>query len=834
MFYSDAIEASSILGLTLTKRQNAPMCGVPHHAARTYIARLLKAGKKVAICEQLGQAGKGRGIIERDVVELITPGSVVDDEYLESGENNFIVALGSFGDQLGLAWLDASTGEFRAESFPANDLDRLKRGLFSLAPKELIVRESILEENDIAKLIAEHSSIVLNRLPDWIFSIDQGRKVLLEHFGTKSLKGFGFNDNDPAVAAAGALLEYLKDALKLSPEHIRALKTSGSKDYVVIDEASQKNLEITKNLRDSRKDYSLLGVLDYTKTAMGARAIRFRLERPLKDPKSINKRLDSVSALYKEQRVLERIRSILASCRDLERLASRLAMNRASSKDIVALKSTIEAAISINIALPDTAPAQLSVFEDKSEKDTASTVVDFIAKAICDEPATSPGDGNIIRDAWNADLDRLRAIKKDAHGVLEAYLLEEREKSGLPSIKLRYNRILGYYLELSKTASQGAPAHFVRRQSISTAERYTTERLADLESDINSASERIVELESTLFSAVLDKLKPNVDLLFKIASKIAEIDCSASLAWAATLRGYVRPIVDNSSILEVKAGRHPVVEAYLPNSSFVPNSLSLDGNAVRFALLTGPNMAGKSTFLRQNALIVLMAQAGSFIPAAGARIGAVDRIFCRVGAQDNLARGESTFLLEMHETAGILNNASSSSLVIMDEVGRGTGTLDGLAIAWAVSEYVLDVSLCRTLFATHYHELTALKHDHLTDLSMAVEEKAGEVVFLRQVVPGPATGSYGIHVAKIAGIPNSVVARAEEIRALLEEKEGTKLTEDSGLALSMNDSKKNKSTKSELFSIEELIINELKNLDPDSITPIEALNRLSTIKKALK
>ncbi len=833
MFFSDAVEASGILGLTLTKRQNAPMCGVPHHAAKAYIGKLLKAGKKVAICEQLGQASKGRGIIDRGVVELITPGSVVDDDYLDSSANNFLVALGAFGKVLALAWIDASTGEFRAESFPVTELERLKRALYSLAPRELIVRESVLDEQEIAKLIAEHPLLVLNRLPDWVFSIDQGRKKLLDHFKTNSIKGFGFNDNDPALAAAGALLEYIEDALKVKPDHIRALKSSDSSNHVIIDEASQKNLEISKNLRDGSKEYSLLGVLDYTKTAMGSRALRQRLERPLRNPDAINNRLDAVSVLYKEQRALERIRSILASVRDLERLASRLAMDRASPKDLVALKITIEASISLSSALPDAASSKLFLFSDADKKTAAADFAGLISTAISEEPANSPSDGMVIRKGWDAELDRLRSIKADAHSVLEAYLLEEREKNGLPGLKLRYNRILGYYLELSKAASQAAPDHFIRRQSISSGERYTSERLVELESDINSASERIIELESSLLRSVLDKLKPGIDMLFELAIKLAELDCSASLAWAATLKGYVRPIVDNSLVLEVKDGRHPVVEAYMPSSSFIPNSLELDGNKIRFALITGPNMAGKSTFLRQNALIVLMAQAGSFIPASGARIGVVDRIFCRVGAQDNLARGESTFLLEMHETASILNNASPSSLVIMDEVGRGTGTLDGLSIAWAVSEYVLDVSLCRTLFATHYHELTAIKHKSLKDLSMAVEERAGEVVFLRQLVAGPATGSYGIHVAKIAGIPQSVVDRAEEIRFQLEQQEGSKLAASSAASVTAFPKRKSMAKTAELFSAEELVINELRGMDPDKMTPIEALNRLHAIKKTL-
>ncbi|MBU0928014.1 MAG: DNA mismatch repair protein MutS, partial [Spirochaetes bacterium] len=768
MFYGDAVEASALLGLTLTHRQAAPMCGVPHHAARGYIARLLRAGKKVAICEQLASPGKGKGIIERGVVEVVTPGSVVDDDYLESGSNNYIIAFGAFGGSMAVAWADASTGEFRAESFQLSDVERLRREVYRLSPREAIVRESTLDDAAVSRVLAENPGIVLNRYPDWTFSVEQGRSVLLRHFGTKSLKGFGFDDSDPAVAAAGALLEYLRDSVKVEPTQFRTLKGAEDAAHVAIDESSQKNLEIDRNLRDGGTAFSLLGVVDYTRTAMGARSLRSRLQRPLREPGAINARLDRVEALYRDQRSLERLRASLGSCRDLERLASRLAMDKAAPKDLVALRDTIAAALTLNEALPAGAPPGLSVLAEPERRAAAESLVATISRAVADDPAPSPADGPVIRAGWDAGLDELRAIRADAHGVLEAYLEEERAATGLSGLRVRYNKIIGYYLELSKGAAQGAPSHFIRRQTIANGERFTTERLGALESEINGAAERIVELERSLFSGLRSGLREFAPALFDAAYELADLDCSASFAWAATVRGYTRPVVDDSVVLDVEGGRHPVVEAYLPSGEFVPNDLSLDGEGTGFALITGPNMAGKSTFLRQNALIALLAQAGSFVPAARARVGAVDRIFCRVGAQDNLARGESTFLLEMHETASILNNAGPRSLVVMDEVGRGTGTLDGLSIAWAVSEHVLDECGSRTLFATHYHELTALRHPRLVDLSMAVEERAGEVVFLKRVVRGPAAGSYGIHVARLAGVPLRVIARAEEIRASLE------------------------------------------------------------------
>ncbi|OHD27658.1 MAG: DNA mismatch repair protein MutS [Spirochaetes bacterium GWB1_59_5] len=861
MFYGDAVEASALLNLTLTHRQEAPMCGVPHHAARAYVARLLRAGKKVAICEQLAAPGKGKGIIERGVVEVVTPGSVVDDDYLESGANNYLVAFGAFGDSMALAWADASTGEFRAVSFPRADVERLRRELYRLSPREAIVRESVLDDDTVARVLAENPGIMLNRYPDWTFSVEQGRAVLLKHFGTKSLKGFGFDDDAPSIAAAGALLEYLKDSVKVEPTQFRTLRGSEDSEHVAIDESSQKNLEIVRNLRDGGVAFSLLGVVDHTRTAMGTRALRQRLQQPLRSASAINGRLDAVEALYRDQRALERIRAALGSCRDLERLTSRLAMDKANPKDLVALRDTISAALTLDSALPAGAPSGLSVLAVAARRDAAVAFVGTLTRAIAEDPALTPADGSVIKAGWNAELDALRALRADAHGVLEAYLEEERAATGLSGLRVKYNKIIGYYLELSKGAAQGAPAHFMRRQTIASGERYTTERLGALESEINGAAERIVDLERVLFAEFRSGLRAYAPELFETARELADLDCAASFAWAATVHGYTRPVVDESIVLNVEGGRHPVVEAYLPSGDFVPNDLELDGNGTGFALITGPNMAGKSTFLRQNALIVLLAQAGSFVPAQSARIGVVDRIFCRVGAQDNLARGESTFLLEMHETASILNNAGPLSLVIMDEVGRGTGTLDGLSIAWAVSEHVLDECGSRTLFATHYHELTALRHDRLVDLSMAVEERAGEVVFLKRVAKGAATGSYGIHVARLAGVPLSVVARAEQIRDALEADEARLFVEagdhdtDTVDSVASTEDGPGASARAVrripvpvrgtsgstnrapepggLFSVEELVLDELRSLDIDRMTPLDALSRLAAVKKAL-
>lgn len=859
MFNSDAIEASALLNLTLTKRQDAPMCGVPHHAAKTYIAKLLKAGRKVAICEQLSPPGRGKGIIERGVVEVLTPGAVVDDDYLVSGENNYIAALGLFGQAVSFAWADASTGEFRAESLSIDDAEALRRELSRVGPRELLVRESSLGDPRISALLAEREGLVLDRYPDWTFSVEQGRAALARHFGVASMRGFGFDDDDPALAGAGAIVEYLRDSAKVDPRQLATLKGSDDAERVILDDSSRRNLELDRNLRDGGKAYTLLGVIDFTKTAMGARELRRRLLRPLRSSTEINARLDAVEALHRDQKSLERVRSSLATCRDLERLASRLATGKAGPRDLVSLRETVKTALKIDDALPAGRAPGLSVCSEPERRDRMTSLVGVLDAALLDEPAFSPADGDVMRAGWDAELDRQRALRADAHAVIEAYLEEEKAATGLAGLRIRYNRIIGYYLELSKASAGSAPPHFIRRQSLSNGERFSTERLAALESDIHGAAERIVELEKASFSGLCERVRPMSGELAGTAAELASLDCSASLAWAATARDYVRPEVDDSLELSIHGGRHPVVEAYLPTGEFVPNDLALDGAGVRFALITGPNMAGKSTYLRQNALIVILAQAGSFVPARSARVGAVDRVFCRVGAQDNLARGESTFLLEMHETAGILNNAGPRSLVVMDEVGRGTGTLDGLSIAWAVSEHVLDACESRALFATHYHELTALRHDRLVDLSMAVDEREGDVIFRKHVVPGPSAGSYGIHVAKLAGVPQAVVERAKGIRATLESGEarlggiawekpdapadhGTAVGTDIRFAEAggrrRDDGVAGKRSvrlpdDGFLFSAEELALDELRGLDPDSMTPLEALNRLSALKKAL-
>jgi DNA mismatch repair protein MutS len=863
MFFEDAVEISALLNLTLTKRQGEPMCGVPYHAARSYIARLLKAGKKVAICEQLTEPGKGKGLVERDVVEVITPGTALDEDFLDQSSDNFLAALCSSRERLCLAWVDISTAEFRAFSFPDDSApaveERLRIELFRLAPRELLLQQSLMERPEVANCLDEHPSIIINRLPDWSFGGAEDAEAIRRRFGLATLKGRGFEDDAPELQAAEALLRYVDDTAAAAAVHLPPPLAYVSDDYVSIDDSSQKNLELVQNLQDASRNFSLLEVLDFTKTAPGSRLLRHWVLEPLRDRPRIEERLDAVDFLYRDQRLLASLREVLGRVLDTERLSSRVAMDKAHAKDLLALRDSLEACEAARLLLAKAGAGGLLVEGvDDAAVDLSTGIRDLIGRGIKEEPSILLTEGDLIREGYDEELDRLHAIKDDSRAVLEAYLEEERAASGIAGLRVRYNRIIGYYLEVSKGKLESVPSYFIRRQSLVNGERYTTARLAELESEINGATESIVDRERRLFLDLRDKVKAGVPSLLALARVAAVQDCLAAFAWAATVRGYSRPVLCEDGRLRIVEGRHPVVEAHLPSGSFIPNGIELqaasapradaegpeakgpDGSRASFALITGPNMAGKSTFLRQTALIVLMAQAGSFVPALEAEIGLVDRIFCRVGAQDNLARGESTFLVEMHETARILNTATAASLVVMDEVGRGTSTIDGLAIAWAVSEDLLHRLGSRTLFATHYHELTAIAHPRLRNLSLAVSENDGEVVFLKRIEEGPAAGSYGIHVARLAGLPEKVLERAAAVQAELSKKEKSLAGAELQAALPpaaagrRGPDERKRPIQGGLFDPGELVLAELASLDMDRLAPLDALNRLAALKKQLQ
>ena len=837
MFENDAREASSLLDLTLTQRNGVPMCGIPYHASSTYISRILAAGKKVAICEQMTPPGKG--LVSRDVIEVITPGTVLDDSYLTRNANNYLMAIGRVGDRLSLAYADLSTGEFAATSFRYEVREEmLKKELHRLAPREVITQESLLVEDEVTRrLLGEREGLLVDRYPDWSFDFAACRTRLERQLGVANLKGFGIRDDSPEILAAGVVLEYLGETAKRALDHVSSLSVYAERNFVDLDEATQKNLELLANMQDGSRKYSLWEVLDQTRTSPGARRLRRWILTPLKSAAAIGDRLDAVEAIYREQVLLARLRDALGRVLDLERLTARVAMERAHAKDLLAIRATLEAVIAIGELLAQ-APVERTGIDSASRavlsrlaapiRDRSaviSALAELLARAIDEEPAIVLTEGNLIRRGFDSELDRLHGLKDNAREILEQYLAEERQKTGIASLKLRYNKIIGYYFEVTKSNLPLVPPHFVRRQSLIGGERYTTDRLADLESGINDASEKIVEIERALFLEVRARVKAELPCLLALCEAVSELDVSQALAFAATVHGYTRPRISEDTRLFIRDGRHPVVEAHLPGGAFVPNSIRCDGEGKPFVILTGPNMAGKSTFLRQVALIVLMAQAGSFVPAAEAEIGIVDSIFCRVGASDNLARGESTFLVEMNETAHILRAATARSLIIMDEIGRGTSTRDGLAIAWAVSAYILARIGARTLFATHFHELTAFVHDRIANLSMDVREGGGEIVFLKRVREGPSSNSYGIHVARLAGIPAEALGLAEEKLRELNAAVGSPSTPPVMNAPAVAHAADG--LQPLLFSAEEIVLRDLMSIPLDRITPLEALNRLA-------
>ncbi|MCL2190462.1 MAG: DNA mismatch repair protein MutS [Treponema sp.] len=850
MFAEDAKEVSALLNLTLTSRNGLPMCGIPYHAAHSYIGRLLRHGKKIAICEQVSdQISKGKKVMERRVVEVITPGTTVDEDYLDREQPNYLAGLSAGGRLCSFAYIDLSTGGFYATSFPLGDSpgdtspDRLGQELERLQVREMLVQESLLEENPgVARALCDRPGLVLNRWADWLFDMEGSRKRLERQFGVAGLKGFGLEDDSPEILSAGALLEYLDTTAKSLLPHVRSITVYGDGEFVGIDESSQRNLEIVRNLRDGSVKFTLLEVMDETRCAMGKRLLRRRVLHPLRDLGRIRDRLDMLETLYRDQGSLGILRDFLGKTPDLERLSSRLAMDRAHGKDMLSIKNALDSCGAIK-DLRDRLGLRCE-FDSGPGGDSRAggfarlmDLRDLLERGICDDPSIVLTEGKLIREGYSPELDSLRVLCDSGRKLLEAYLEEEKLVTGIPSLKIRYNRLIGYFFEVTKAHLYKVPKHFIRRQGIVGGERFSTERLVALESDINGAQDRIFEMERVLFVEIREKAKLLLGELSAEACRVAELDVAQSLARAAALRGWVRPELDDSGALEIRAARHPVVEAHLGRGEFIPNDIVLGARAhagaesPSFAMITGPNMAGKSTYLRSAALIALMAQMGSFIPATAGRIGLCDRIYCRVGASDNLARGESTFLVEMNETACILNTAGGKSLVIMDEVGRGTGTNDGLSIAWAVSEELLGRVGCRTFFATHYHELSMLSHPRIVNRSMEVQEKDGRIIFLRRLREGPTSESYGIHVARLAGLSDAVLDRARQIMERLRERDAGLGPSGAAGGDAARPPETTTSAPAGLSRDAAAVIREIRDLDPNLITPIQALGLLGEWKQ---
>lgn len=826
MFNEDAIEVSRLLNLTLTHRGDNPMCGIPYHASKIYIARLLRMGKKIAIAEQIGEIAK-KGLTERKVVEVITPGTATESEYLDGGSNNFLASAYVEKGRASLAYVDVTTGEFRATSFSERNFrENFSKELGRCSPREIILPEKLRSNRDVSAVLESLSISSVSWYPDWHFNSKTCYDRLVKQFRTVNLSSFSLSEDSIEVPPAGFLLDYIEKTTNAASSHIRSIYVYKDSSFVIMDDSSRKNLEITSNLRDGSVQYTLLECVNNEKTAMGSRLVRDWLSFPLTDEKMIHARQNHVQYFVDNQNFLHKERDLLDGILDIERLAARIAMDRAHAKDLQALKNSLALWLKAREKFSD------GVFSFSDVGD-AKKIVDLIENAIDDDPATVFTEGRIIKSGWSEELDRWKKIQRDFNAVLEEYAEQERNATGIQNLKIKNTGNLGFFIEVTRGKLDKVPPHFIMKRTLVNADRYTTEKLQELESNLNESGTRIIELEHDLFIEVRNELKKHVPYLQAVAQEIAYADVTSSFAESALSKGWVRPEISGDSLeFTIVEGRHPVVEQHLPKGEFVPNDLNLysDCSKKSFSLITGPNMAGKSTYLRQNALIALLAQTGSFVPASSAKIGIVDRIFCRVGASDNLAKGESTFLVEMTETARILRSATEKSLVIMDEVGRGTSTEDGLSIAWAVSEYLLNEIKCKTLFATHYHELTRLDHDAIKLLCMAVSENGSEIVFLRKVIEGASANSYGIHVARLAGIPDAVIDRAQEILEKIQKDAGDESLVPETLKTGQ---KKAMTYAGGLFSEEELVINEILSADADNMTPMAALQAIARWKTSL-
>ena len=827
MFMDDAVEVSRLLNLTLTHRGDKPMCGIPCHASKVYIARLLRLGKKVVICEQIGDP-KAKGLSERKVVEVITPGTAVESEYLEGNVNNFLAALSVSHGMAGFSFIDVTTSAFYATSWHSSKmLENFSKELGRCSPRELLLPNSLKGNEIIRSVLEENPDMTVSWYPDWDFNVEQGFKRLCRQFGTHNLKSFGLEEKSSEASSAGFLLDYLEKTANTTAPHVSGINVYHDFNYLMMDDSSRRNLEIVHNLRDSSIQYTLLECVSHSKTAMGSRMVREWLLFPLTKKNEIEARLDHV-ALFVENRALNaRVREKLEKVLDIERLAGRIAMDRAHPKDLQALRQSLSFWLSVRDELSGYDFANL-------DEEDAVNIIDLIQSSILEEPSTSLTEGGIIKSGWSKELDHWRNVHDNFDKILGEYEDEERRNTGISNLRIKYTNAFGYFIEISKGKLSSVPPNFIMRRALVNGDRYTTSRLQELEHELNEAGTRILTLERDLFVEIREKLKSYVAYLMQTAKEIACTDASSSFAEAASLYGWVRPEIDESPVLEIEGGVHPVVALHLPKGEFVPNDIKIgseNDSLPSFALITGPNMAGKSTYLRENALITLLAQSGSFVPAKKAKVGIADRIFCRVGASDNLAKGESTFLVEMTETANILRSATSRSLVIMDEVGRGTSTEDGLSIAWAVSEYLLNRIKCRTLFATHYHELTRMENASLRLLCMDVLEDNGSVTFLRKVKEGASENSYGIHVARLAGVPSEVIERANiilnHIQSVAENKPVLSDIPE------FSETKKSSPVSPGLFSDEEIILDEILSADPDNMTPLSALQTIQRWKKAL-
>ena len=846
MFFEDAKIVSKELELTLTGRacgleERAPMCGVPFHAADTYLNRLVQKGYKVAICEQMEDPSTAKGMVKREVIRIVTPGTNIDMQSLDETKNNYIMCVVYSVEKYGIAIADVTTGDFFVTEVDSERklLDELNK----FSPSEIICNEAFYMSGIDVSDMRERLRIAVTALDSWYFGDELAKETLLSHFKIHTLEGLGLADYDCGVLASGALLKYLYETQKNSLANILSIHPYSIGKYMIIDSSSRRNLELVETLREKQKRGSLLWVLDKTKTAMGARLLRSYVEQPLIDKAKILKRQDLITALNANEITREEIREYLNPIYDLERLITRITYQTANPRDLIAFRNSLEMLPAIAMLLGDLSGELANEIRD--EFDDLRDLYQLLCESIQEEPPISSRDGDIIKDGYNEEVDRLRRAKTDGKSWLAQLEAGEREKTGIKNLRIKYNKVFGYYLEVTNSYKDMVPDYYIRKQTLTGAERYITPELKELEDTILGSEDRLTSLEYELFKAVRDHIGENVSRIQRTAKAIAQIDVFASLALVASRNNYCRPKVNESGIIDIKNGRHPVVEQMITNDLFIDNDTYLDNHNNRIAIITGPNMAGKSTYMRQTALIVLMAQIGSFVPASAANIGIVDRIFTRVGASDDLASGQSTFMVEMNEVANILRNATSNSLLILDEIGRGTSTFDGLSIAWAVVEHISNTKLigAKTLFATHYHELTELegKLNGVNNYCIAVKEKGDDIVFLRKIVKGGADKSYGIQVAKLAGLPDSVIDRAKEIVNELIANDITEVVRNISVDTSAKKRKKEHLDEVDLSQMslfdtinDDDIIEELRNVDIGNMTPLDALNKLYELQNKVK
>ena len=843
MFFGDALTASKELEITLTGKdcglkERAPMCGVPFHSVETYINRLIEKGYKVAICEQVEDPKKAKGLVKREVVRIVTPGTTLDATSLDETKNNYLMSIVYIEDHFGCAIADITTGDcFLTELDKAQKLlDEINK----FTPAEIICNESFLMSGVDTEDLKNRLGICVFSQEPWYFDDELCRKTLKEHFQVNSLEGLGIGEFESGILAAGALFLYLQETQKTALSHMATIRPYSAEKYMLIDSSSRRNLELVETLREKQKRGSLLWVLDKTKTAMGARTLRSYVEQPLIDQEEIENRLSAIEELNEHPMLRDEIREYLQPIYDLERLISRISYKSANPRDMIAFASSLEMLPHIKQVLKEFSSPVLRQLEE--EMDSLLDISGLIKQAIVDDPPLAQKDGGIIREGYHEDVDKFRRSRTDGKKWLSELEARERERTGIRTMKIKYNRVFGYSLEITNAFKDQVPDNYIRKQTLTNAERYITQELKELEDLILGAEDKLYALEYELFCDVRDKVGAEVVRIQQTAKAVAAIDVLASLALVAQRNNYVRPKINNSGVIDIKNGRHPVVEQMIENDMFIANDTYLDNQKKRISIITGPNMAGKSTYMRQTALIVLMAQIGSFVPAEKANIGIVDRIFTRVGASDDLASGQSTFMVEMTEVANILRNATSKSLLILDEIGRGTSTFDGLSIAWAVVEHISNTKLCgaKTLFATHYHELTELegKISGVNNYCIAVKEKGDDIVFLRKIVKGGADKSYGIQVAKLAGVPDTVIQRAKELVEELSDADITAAVKD------LTAPKKKQKIQYDQVDMAQMslfdtvqdndIINEIKGLEIGNLTPMEALNILYNLQNKIK